>query len=157
MRKHRPVAERFWDKVEKTESCWLWRGSKTNKGYGEMNTGGDHSRNQNEFVHRLSWVLHFGPIPDGLNVLHHCDTPLCVRPDHLFLGTQADNMHDCKVKGRARGPSFKGEEHPMAKLTVQDVREIRGSAQSCRVMAARFNVVYTHISSIRRRKTWRHI
>lgn len=95
------LADRFWSKVRKSDGCWLW----TDKphapwGYGRL---GNAINGKEIKAHRLSWMLHFGPIPDGLGVLHKCDTPLCVRPDHLFLGTQLDNVHDCVAKGRAAG------------------------------------------------------
>ncbi len=93
------VAERFWAKVRKGEGCWLWVGAKQHNGYGYLHSGG-HSIRKPLRAHRVSWELHNGPIPDGLRVLHSCDTPCCVNPAHLFLGTQSDNMKDCAAKGR---------------------------------------------------------
>ena len=90
----RDAVERFWEKVNKTDKCWLWTGGKASDGYGSFNYDGGQR------AHRFSWELHFGKIPSGLLVLHHCDTPGCVRPDHLFLGTQADNAKDMWRKGR---------------------------------------------------------
>lgn len=92
------LEERFWKKVLKTEGCWLWLGAPTTVGYGLI-----WANRRNWFAHRLSWQFHCGPIPEGdgyhgMCVLHHCDTPLCVRPDHLFLG--ADNNADMMMKGR---------------------------------------------------------
>lgn len=78
------------------EGCWEWTGA-TTWGYGEVNRQGISGRR----VHRLAWEFAYGPIPDGLMVLHRCDNRSCVRPDHLFLGTAADNMHDMIAKGRA--------------------------------------------------------
>jgi len=95
--------ERFEEKVERiTESgCWLWTGSLNNKGYGTLNGG---------YAHRKSYEMHNGPIPDGLNILHYCDTPSCVRPSHLWAGTQLQNIGDAKAKGRvatgARLPQY---------------------------------------------------
>jgi hypothetical protein len=89
-------ATRFWSFVERTESCWLWRGAQRGSGY-----GGFHWRNISHYAHRKAWELINGPIADGLHVCHHCDNPPCVRPDHLFLGTQADNNHDRDRKGRS--------------------------------------------------------
>ena len=80
------TVERFWSKVNKTESCWLWMASTVWNGYGRFRVGSTLQR-----AHRISWELYNGPIPDGLSILHSCDTPACVRPDHLFLGTQEDN------------------------------------------------------------------
>lgn len=95
----RPLADRFWEKVQRTEDgCWPWTGATYPFGYGAIGRG--HMRV--EAAHRVSWELHHGPIPAGLKVLHRCDNPPCVNPEHLFLGTQADNMRDKQLKGRAR-------------------------------------------------------
>lgn len=97
----RPVSERFWDKVDKSADCWLWTSAKNMDGYGEMLVGrGSNGRYKWERAHRMSYRLAIGPIPKGLWVLHRCDNPPCVRPDHLFLGTAADNAHDRDAKGR---------------------------------------------------------
>lgn len=113
-----PLAERFWNKVQKTESCWLWLGSSNRRGYGAIDVDGVLLRS-----HRVSWELANGPIPDGLYVLHRCDNPSCVNPEHLFIGTQKENMQDCSRKGRKAG--LAGNENPAAKLTAEDVHNIR--------------------------------
>ena len=92
------TVERFWGKVKKTDSCWLWTGSRQGK-YGYLHQG-SHSVRSPIRPHRFSWEIHFGKIPEGLWVLHHCDVPLCVRPDHLFLGDRKANMLDAARKGR---------------------------------------------------------
>lgn len=94
-----PVADRFWGKVAKGEGCWLWTGATDGHGYGVLHLG---TRNGVQKASRISWDLHYGPVPDGLHVCHHCDNPPCVRPDHLFLGAPYDNMHDAMNKGRIR-------------------------------------------------------
>jgi endogenous inhibitor of DNA gyrase (YacG/DUF329 family) len=91
---------RFWARVAKSEDCWLWQGPLLRDGYGQVSTNG-----RPKPAHRISWEAADGPIPTGLYVLHRCDTPACVRPEHLFLGTAADNYADSRAKGRnTRGP-----------------------------------------------------
>lgn len=89
--------ERFWRMINKTDTCWLWLGRpRISFGYGRIQL----ENRQSVSSHRFSWELHNGPIPQGMSVLHKCDVPQCVRPDHLFLGTQLDNMRDRRSKGR---------------------------------------------------------
>jgi len=104
-------------------------------------------------AHRLSWELHFGPIPTGLRVLHKCDNRLCVRPDHLFLGTAKDNTDDMLQKER----EARGEMLPQAKLTAADIPIIRASQESGDILAARYRVSKSTISMVRHRKVWKHI
>ena len=97
------VVDRFWSYVPVSEvGCWEWKGHRNTGGYGVItHNGRDHTAS------RVSWEIHFGPIPDGLSICHHCDNPPCVRPDHLFIGTHSDNMRDAFAKGRLyhpRGP-----------------------------------------------------
>lgn len=93
------IVARFWNKVERTPTCWLWRAS-TVKGYGQFAAPRELGGHPHIYAHRMAWILTNGPIPDNRSVLHRCDIPLCVRPDHLFLGTQADNLNDARAKGR---------------------------------------------------------
>lgn len=137
---------RFWTYVKKTKTCWLWTGAVSKAGYGNFDA--------NIRAHRFSWQLHFGPIPEGLCVLHKCDVPGCVRPDHLFLGTNKDNSQDAVRKGRLP----KGEQHPQAKLTSEQVSEIRlrcRQGEKMRFLATVYGVCFSQISRIIRCKSWR--
>jgi hypothetical protein len=147
----RSLADRFWEKVLKTDSCWLWRGAIGDSGYGHI---ADENR-KTKIASRVSWELHYGSIPAGLHVLHRCDNPPCVRPDHLFLGTDADNAADMYAKGRQH--KARGEAHPRAKLTEDQVRAIRQGRRTDAAFAREFGVTATAIYSVRRGQTWRHV
>jgi hypothetical protein len=90
---------RFWARVAKGDGCWSWTGGTNRNGYGTLHMGG-HTIRKPWRAHRFSWVLHNGPIPDGLWVLHKCDNPPCCNPAHLFLGDRRANMLDAAAKGR---------------------------------------------------------
>jgi hypothetical protein len=91
----RPVEDRFWEKVDKTDGCWLWNAYTLYNGYGRFSIN-----KKTEYSHRVSWFLEHGEWPNGKHVTHTCDNPTCVRPDHLMLGTVADNMADRNAKKR---------------------------------------------------------
>lgn len=149
-----PLRDRFWFKVDKSDGCWIWTGAKNPLGYGRVNLGGHFGRTAQ--ASRVAWELTYGPIPDGLQVCHHCDNPPCVRPDHLFLGTPADNKDDLISKGL----QAVGEDVPSAKLTDDQVREIRArhaAGQSQPVIAKAFGISRSNVSCIVRRKTWSHV
>jgi len=97
---HGDLRLRFEAKIDKTGECWTWTAHQNSTGYGRFY---DTARGRLVLAHRLSWELHRGPVPKGLCVCHHCDNRLCVRPDHLFLGTYSDNMKDMMRKGRGGG------------------------------------------------------
>ena len=151
--------ERFWAKVEVTPTCYVWRGSRRRQDYGAMMV------DQKEWaVHRLAWTAINGPIPDGIDVLHRCDNPPCVRIDHLFLGTHLDNMRDMMKKGRYRPPptenSSRGVDHFRAKLSDERVRILRdgiSAGQSQAYFARLWSIDASTIHSAAHRKTWRHI
>ena len=94
----RPIAERLSERIEERDSCWIWTGAQHGNGYGEV-----WCNNRRQYVHRVAFETFIRPLAPGEVVCHHCDTPLCIKPDHLFAGTQADNMRDMHHKGRARG------------------------------------------------------
>lgn len=138
---------------EPMSGCWLWTAATSTAGYGLMCLGGRAA----VLAHRFSWNLHKGPIPDGLWVCHKCDTPLCVNPDHLFLGTDADNIADKVRKGRHPRIGPRGDLSGHAKLTRDDVDSIRADHRSCYVLGQLYGVDPTTINKLRLRKTWRHL
>lgn len=153
-----PVATRFWSKVDLSDpdGCWLWKGSRRHT-YGEVWVDGEK-----QYAHRVAYALVHGAVPPGLFVCHRCDTPLCVRPDHLFAGTQGDNIRDCAAKGRQRGTFAdrppRGEQNSQAKLTWADVDRIRALAaggMSQYAIAEQFGVAQTNVSAIVRGVAWR--
>lgn len=152
----KPVAERFWSHVDKGDGCWEWTAARHRAGYGAFGLDRAHMT----YAHRYSWELHFGAIPEGLFVCHTCDNPPCVRPDHLFLGTIADNTADMMAKGRrVQGRTYVGEANHNAKLTEAQVREIRslfGTLPSA-TLGARYGVSGGLIRQIGRREAWRHV
>lgn len=150
-------AARFWSKVKKTATCWLWMAGTSPAGYGRLGQGGQGSM----LAHRYAYELTRGPIPKGLFVLHSCDTPPCVRPDHLFLGTHQDNMDDMNRKGRHSRVGLKGVMNPRSVLTEDDVRAIRelyrGRRGELTALSKRFGVSRPVIGAILKRQRWTHI
>ena len=142
--------DRFWNKVDKTNRCWNWTGCGVRAGYGQF-----WFKGKMRLAHRLS--AYFAGIITGLqderHVMHTCDNPSCVRPDHLIAGTNKDNHKDKAVKGRAA----KGERNSKAKLTANKVRAIRADNRSQRELAKVYGVSQVAIGKIKRRQHWRHI
>jgi len=136
--KSRPPQERFWARVDKSGSCWLWTGYVTENGYGQF--GQSTVSGDNEYAHRYSYKISHGPIPEGSMVLHKCDVRTCVRPDHLYLGTAKQNTADMDARGR-RGKN--------ARLPPEIVRAIRSTAGSHTQIARRFDLSLTCVSNIR--------
>jgi len=171
-----PPLDRFLSKVDKTDSCWLWTAAVSHNGYGFFKLHPIMVK-----AHRWSYEHFVGPIPDGMLVLHSCDVPRCVNPDHLFLGTQKQNIADMMQKGRdpdrtlnvkhlqkainvlAENPELRarGERQALAKLTEAQVREIRAlyaaGMGTMEAIGRRFGVGLSATSSIIRRKTWKHV
>lgn len=149
------LVNRFWAKVRKGDGCWLWIASTAPTGYGRIQRG---RRGEGVVLaHRLSWELTYGPIPAGLFVCHHCDTRACVRPDHLFLGTDDDN----KVDKSRKGTWPCGSEVRQAKLNEAQVSEIRRRYAAGGIrqidLAIAYGVADSLISCIINRVYWRHI
>jgi hypothetical protein len=130
---------------EPNSGCWLWLGSLNKDGYG--------CSYPNIRAHRESYVLHKGPIQDGMCVCHKCDTPSCVNPDHLFLGTAYENNLDKVRKGRCP----KGEQKPAAKLTDNAVRSIRIDKRTNSEIARELGVTPRVIGLVRRGLAWKHV
>lgn len=138
--------------------CWEWTASLNTNGYGQFRINGT-----TEQAHRAAWMIFRGPIPKDqsaygtVNVLHRCDNPLCVNPEHLFLGDQSDNATDAVSKGRWGKRGMIGEEHGRARLTEPQVRLIRASSDSAETLAIKLNVSKSTILHVRKRRSWKHI
>lgn len=167
------IQERFWSKVHKTDTCWLWT-AHNERGYGRFKFDG-----RAQSAHRVAWQLTHGPIPKwtgqitGVCVCHTCDNPACVNPAHLRLGTQAENVADMKAKGRAdrtkkargsaNGTNTKPERRPRgiangsAKLTVAEVLAIRADTRTQDAIASDYHIAQTSVSRIKRGLGWAHL
>lgn len=171
------LRSRFWTKVNVSEQCWEWMGGANARGYGQLKVEG-----RMRLAHRVAWDLASGPIPQGIDVLHHCDNPPCVRVSHLFLGTQRDNARDMVAKGRGLTPEQqaaitrprgddhwsrrhpelvrRGEHHHKAKMNAAKVRELRAlsaGGATLRQVAEQFGIGTSNASYIVRRETWRDV
>lgn len=144
------VVDRFWSKVQKSDGCWEWTAGKYANGYGCFHIYGDPIK-----AHRFSWMIHYGEFSPEMNVCHKCDNKSCVRPDHLFLGTQVDNILDAVRKGRRMGAI--GYKSPERKLTEEDVRNIRNSKSSSYRLAEAFGVSGPTIRQILQGKTYKEV
>lgn len=163
------IKTRFFNKIYKTPTCWLWIGAIRG---GDCKYGNIRMGKKRILAHRLSWEIHFGKIPINKLVLHKCDNPACVNPEHLFIGTQLDNIQDRVSKDRsAKGKTHKCFVHPelvyrgeschFSRLTEKDVKEIRRKyiprKYSTYKLAKEYNVTATCIYAIVRNISWKHI
>jgi hypothetical protein len=146
---YKRAPERFWERIDRRGTCWLWTAGKVGAGYGATWSGA---------AHRVAWELTYGPIPRGLFVCHRCDIRACVRPDHLWLGTQHDNMRDASGKDRMKAP--RGETQHAAVLTAAIVKKIRRAQPQGQIRIAwarRYGVSPGHIWRVMRGLEWRHV
>lgn len=154
MRERKSLHDRFWSKVrpEVGDACWLWTGAKNSKGYGDIWV---YNKGKTQRAHRVSWEMHYGPIPHEALVLHRCDTPSCVRPDHLFVGSPQDNMDDMAAKGRDR--KAVGSRNASARLSSDQARAIKAriaSGDNMRAMAREFGVSKSTIYAMKIGRSW---
>lgn len=149
---------RFWSKalIDDSDKCWEWQACIHVSGYGQFNTNPDIER-----AHRVAYKLVVGSIPEGMCVCHTCDNELCVNPNHLWIGTHADNNKDMMRKGRGRWRGVRGEENINSKLTESNVMEIRrlygAGNYSQRQLAKRYEVARGTVADVIHRRTWKHI
>lgn len=151
-----PVIDRLWEKTEVDDNgCWVFYEARLPHGYGQIRI----SNSKTERVHRVSWKIHCGKIPEGINVLHNCDNPPCWNPDHLWLGTQLENVHDCIDKNRFR--TSVGDDNPkciLNEIKVFEIRRLLAETNLTQVQIAdRFFVTPATISDIHNRRSWQHL
>jgi len=140
--------ERFNMQVDKTDGCWMWKGTISQGRYGQF---GWNYRTLS--AHRASYLLHVGEIPDGMFVCHRCDVPACVNPEHLFLGTASDNSRDAAQKGR----HYVGEKNARAKITESQALEIRALSLPAPDIAKMYGLCPSTVYRIKNGTYWKHI
>lgn len=143
--------EGFWMLTgEAVDGCILWMGRRDERGYGRIGW----NAKQNQRAHRVAWELERGPIPGGMCVLHHCDTPACVNPDHLFIGTQAENIADRHAKGRTVDPPSRRK---LSDEQVKAMREAYANGLTQGAIANHFGVSRGNVSKIVNRRSYTHV
>lgn len=152
------LPERFWAKVERSKGCWLWKGAKGARGYGVFWRAPFQTS-----AHRVAWELTYGPIPDGHVVMHLCDNPPCVNPEHLRIGTHLENMADMRAKGRwylGLPRHVRGERCHKAKLTPAQVLELRRRFKAGErpwTMAKELGMDGSTIDALVKGRSWKHL
>lgn len=144
--------ERFWSNVQKGEGCWEWQRGLDRHGYGRTSY-----QAKDVLAHRLAWLLTHGPVPEGLYVCHHCDNRRCVRPDHLFLGTQKDNLDDARDKGRPLSSLKAGSLHHKTKVTeavASEIKAARTSGETAKSIARRLGLGYRTVTRVLHDEHW---
>ena len=152
------LEERFWNFVDKQsdEDCWEWKGQRLSNGYGRIALGA--KKDGAEGAHRVSWRLaNKQEIPAGMFVMHKCDNPSCVNPNHLSIGTPKENTQDMIAKGRKRTVAPKGDKNGKALLNEDKVRLIRSSTLSHAALAKQLGVSTNCIRGVRIGRTWSHV
>ena len=145
-----PLSEKIERNITRIpeSGCWIWMSTIEDSGYGRVCSG-----KKPFYAHRASYEQKYGKIPNGMMALHHCDIKSCVNPDHIFIGTQKDNMLDKVLKNR----QAKGINHGNAKLTEDQVREIKSSSETSIKLAAKFNYSASMIREIKNGNLWKHL
>ncbi len=145
------IVTQFWQRVRKTRRCWLWTGAvnRHRGGYGIISLGALRTRTSlHWYAHRFSYELHFGRIPDGMQVCHHCDNPPCVNPDHLFLGTPGDNVRDASRKGRLH--VARPTRRKVSDADIRTFHELRAQGWLLDAIADRFDVTRSFVGLVLR-------
>jgi hypothetical protein len=140
-----PWRERFWTKVQKTETCWLWTATKNSDGYGMLNAD-----RKNQLAHRLSYEMAYGEIDPGMCVMHLCDVRACVNPEHLWLGSITENNRDCQEKGRRKPVARK-----LNVAKVELIRRLVRKGETREAVAAKFGVSGRMVGKIVSREAWK--
>lgn len=151
-----PLADRFWPKVRKGPGCWVWIAARNPDGRGVIRD--ENSRM--DLSARVAWRLANGPIPRGQQVCHRCDNTSCVRPNHLFLGTQLDNVRDASMKRRMVGNRTNGDQRSYSKLDgagAAQLRRLRASGLTYAELAAKFSISRALVWQVLSRRRWAHV
>ena len=155
MKRADPIAHLHSNYIpEPNSGCWLWLGPYVTRGYGMLNLG---KRRHRIYAHRQMLILAQPTSDTTLHACHRCDVPSCINPDHLFWGTQADNIRDAKTKGRISAPPVSSPGMKSYKLSEEQAREIRASTGSTKIVAARYGVSTQTVRRVRSGDSWRHL